>query len=507
MPIINSFDEQEAKKPSSSSSANSRAGAGLGSSSGGLAGDGQGSPGATPPGISGGNASAPKAYSNLLQYISANQDSGATTGRGAANVVQQAGNQATAAQNAYQASGNQATTGLDKGLGVDSKVSDQIKAGASANQDYLGKIAAGGDVKTGEYNAPIPPASTTYQGPGIGDVSVSYGGPQNSGDFKGQAATDQLSAISANERASGLARNAGGGQTGVSALLKDAYLQPQYTAGENNLDSFLAGGTAGGQQALAGVKGIGDQANASYAGINKLFDDRINSAKGIADATNAAYGSQIDASRKLAEGNQATYDKAIADAKAATTTGHDKLLADEKAAAEAAAKKAEEDAKKKADEEAAAAAKVKADADEAEKTRVKQDFSFTPIGTLDKQLAGAQAGGGGTSNNQAPKIQGTAGKVLPPIIKDVSNYFGNTTKAPVSIVKDAVGAVKGDQKATNNTATTIATGGVNKVAPESTKTVTTAVKKAASDIRKKFGYAHGGEVPSYSKLMNMLRGK
>lgn len=198
-------------------------------------------------------------FTNLSNYLQANQGAGAQAGKAAANVVDQAGDKASQAQDSYSSAG----TG------------DVLNAGAAVNVDpsVVGKL------KSGEIAAK--------------DAQVSWKGPNSVSDFTGDTAGKQTAALGATQDVQGKAKAAAGGQSGVASLLRDAYQQPSYTAGENNLDSFLAGGTPSGQKELGRAAGIAQNAQGGYDQINKTLNDQINKEKGWVDSTNKTYNNAI----------------------------------------------------------------------------------------------------------------------------------------------------------------------------------------------------------------------
>lgn len=218
---------------------------------GGATGDGGGLAAKAAPGAPTSSGS----FTNLSNYLQANQGAGAQTGKAAANVVDQAGDKASQAQDTYSSAG----TG------------DVLNAGATVNVDpsVVGKL------KSGEIAAK--------------DAQVSWKGPNSVSDFTGATAGKQTAALGATQDVLGKAKAAAGGQSGVASLLRDAYQQPSYTAGENNLDSFLAGGTPSGQKELGRAAGVAQNAQGGYDQINKTLNDQINNEKGWVDSTNKAY--------------------------------------------------------------------------------------------------------------------------------------------------------------------------------------------------------------------------
>lgn len=329
-------EENKAASDQPGSSPQTTGGAGAGAFVGGTgSGSGQGATTGTSAG--GGSSSTPGGggYTNLSQYLNVNQGSGATTGQAAGNVVQQSADAATGAQGAYSQDATSDINNATSAVGVNQNNLNAINAGQqNINQDTLNQIKSGaysynptGDlnsqIQAGQqassaqaYKGPTDFSSVKYSGPDIGSITAQYGGPQNTSDFQGQTAADQTAAVAANQTAVGNSANAAGGQTGVSALLRQAYQQPQYTQGENNLDAFLAGGTAGGQQALSNASGLGQNVTNAYSGIQNALSGGIQKGIDTANATNTTYKDAIDKATSNSTGTQDYYNTAVSAAKA-----------------------------------------------------------------------------------------------------------------------------------------------------------------------------------------------
>ena len=190
-------------------------------------------------------------YTNLSQYLNANQGSGSTTGQAASNTVVQDVNNANNANNTYF---------------NDAKAqNDAAWAPASVNQNVLNSLTSG-QVRT----AP----TVTYTAP----------------TYNSNTLNDQANAQKANATAVGDAANAGAGQTGVSALLNKTYTNPSYTQGENTLDSFLVGGTSD----LSNVSGLGSGITNSYNGIQASLAGQQNAGYNNAANTNAVYQNAVN---------------------------------------------------------------------------------------------------------------------------------------------------------------------------------------------------------------------
>ncbi len=284
-------------------------------------------------------------YTNLTSYLKANQNSGATTGKAAENVVDQAGRTAADSTKAFGESGWGEIVNGATGLGTTAESLEKIGAGgakrnastaetlasikggiASTDPSVLAQINAGGSgtAYTGPtsvdtaYKGPTSATAASYAGPEASEYYVNYRGPSDTSHFTGDAATRQTKAVGDNDLVYGAAKNAEGGHSGVSALLRSAYQQPSYTAGENNLDAFLAGGTEGGKAELAKAAGVAGKTATSYqalndrltgqiadaeakeASVNKTYDDAVASASVMRSPLllNASFGPYIPAIRQ-----------------------------------------------------------------------------------------------------------------------------------------------------------------------------------------------------------------
>lgn len=528
MAIVGTDQEDEENKlvqPTTSSSPNAHAASDAakgvsygGASGGGLvggAGTGSGQGATTGVASSGvptaGGSPNPGGYTNLSQYLAVNQGGGATAGKAATNVVQQSADAATQAQNAYNTSATGDINNATSAVAVDQGNIDKIKAGtqnvdqatidkinASAygynpDQNVLGKIGsadqasldamvqAGKDASAWSYGGPSDFSKVAYGGPTIDQLTTAYGGPNTTSNFTGQTAANQTEAIGRDQIVEGNAKNAQGGHSGVSALLKEAYQQPQYSAGENNLDAFLAGGTEGGQQALAQAEGIGQGVTNSYSKINDALGGAIQKGKDTATATNKAYKDAANAGVATSSATQGKYASAVQSVK-------DRSAAAQKTATDAAGK-----AKAEIDRRAAEAAAKKA-----------ADTKKSPTVVKDIVDAVKKAGG---------DVAKATKKVTNPLVSDIKNMPSNLVNAPKTLVNNVGGALSGNQHALNDLATSVMTGGANILLPSTTAGVTNTAKKVGgqiSDTTKRWGLAHGGEVPSracYGNLVARLRGR
>lgn len=238
-------------------------------------------------------------YTNLTNYLSANQGSGAAMGKTAENVVGQTGQQANQDLSSYQNSTNAA---INAGTPtVNQGTLNQIKNGVTTGAATTTKNADGSTTTTG--------GKETYTGPT--PAAVSYTGPTDPSKVSGQAATDQSSAYGdiaslvggapgSGTYNGGMVGQAAGGQTGVQSLLKNVYQQPSYTAGESGLDAFLTGGTPGGQASLKDIQtqwgGMGKKADDVNAG---LYSNMIRG-DGTAQNVNTTYKTAVQNAKNQA---------------------------------------------------------------------------------------------------------------------------------------------------------------------------------------------------------------
>lgn len=216
------------------------------------------SSGVITPGDSGGQAPAPKAggnvggFTNLQQYVTANQGNDAQMGQKVQGVVGDDAQKSDAAVSNYQGAGSQAvdqgTVKWDKGLGNEvmkdptKVVSDQSKS--QAFQRML----------TGKY-----------AGPNVSTDVAGYGDAQ-----------------AANQVVKNDLESARGDNAGRQGLLDKAYGRAGYSQGEKTLDSFLLGAGQGGQQSLNDIQ-------ANYGGKANAFEDASSAlGQSIANAQQAS---------------------------------------------------------------------------------------------------------------------------------------------------------------------------------------------------------------------------
>lgn len=551
---VNDDDDQ----PTSSSSSNARAAAasaqGLpyGGASGGFVGgtgtgSGQGATTTMPATSTSAQAPRGNSYANLSQYLQANQGTGAMTGRAAENVVQQSADQAKGLQNAYQSQASSEIENATKPLQLNQDTIAKIKSGtATVDQGTLDKIAKGaytysptqvgdygkadekvlnnivasGSAATSPYSGPTDFSKVVYGGPSLDQVKVGpYGGPTsaNIGGFSANTEAARQAALQQAGVAQGNVQNAQGGQSGVAALLRQAYQQPNYTVGENSLDSFLAGGTQGGRQALGQAAGVGKDVADSYSKIQDALSGKINTGLGLSDQTNKAYQDAINAATKASGATADTYNKAVQAATAQGTANETAAQNAAKLAQDELNKRAQAaaEAKKAADAAAAKQAADEAAAKKAAATKATQTAPTTgtnaPGETLNDVAFGDLVGLRNNIGNAAQQ----AAHYLNPVygVNRLSNQLAawakqagvpttptNALNQITQAAQNAGGAVSGVTKDIGNQLST-AGQAIGGAASNAAKTSGSSIAKAA----KKLHFAHGGEVPSYNQLVSRLR--
>jgi chemotaxis protein histidine kinase CheA len=472
MAVIGTEDPNDPNNPAGGTA--SPGGNVLGGSGGGSGfvggGTGQGATTSTAP-VSAGNTAAPSSsghFTNLSQYLGANQGAAATTGHGVENVLNQSANNAADFGGKYnQSASKDITTGsqnldvsqdtlgaiksgtqnLDQGqldkiqsgiAKIDPEIEAKIKAGAAGvDPTILASIAAGADA-SGTYKGPAAPAisyggpttfQTDYSGPA--SIDAGYKGPTQAaaenaryagpafGAWTGDTANYQGQALGAAQEATGKAGQANGGFSGVSSLLKSTYQQPQYTKGENNLDTFLVGGNEEARGAIQSGAANASQAQGKYDAINQALGNQISGAQAKAAATNKTYDDAINAAQATSKATGEAYNAAIKKAKEDTTakTQYDADLAAAQAQVKGtqdtynqAMTKATADsvAKKKAADEAAAQAAAKAAADKAAAIAAAPPINNNQTAA---QAAGEQISNAANQNNTSKVINSALGGI------------------------------------------------------------------------------------------------
>ena len=465
-----------------------------GAGGGGAAGDG-GSGQAAP------THDASSGYTNLVSYLGANQDAGSTTGKAAGNVVQQSADKATSSANAF---GNQAGNDISKaieGVSLDPTKEAQIASSAvnfdpnkqadlasyiKADSGQLAGIAAGlkdvgdstvnnsdgsktvtsgvktyGGPESVSYRGPAAPTAASHKYSDGNGFAVSYGGPGQDANgnitgLAGASATAQTNYLGDQGVLDGNAKNAGGGQAGVAGLLKSAYQQPNYTAGENNLDAFLSNGTSGGQQALSQASGLGSAVSSGYSALQKQLGGYANTGATTAKATNDRYNRDVANANSITDATNTTYAKNYSD----LVAGVNKQYAD-------------------------AISKAKAGQSKGTTTTIAAPIINVP--TPPPPTTDTSSGGSGS------------GPV--PIINLPITQWGQ------NVANSAAGGIPGITNGVSGTVNTASNqvGNTGTTAYKDTSNTINNAGGAISSVGKKLHLAHGGEVPSYDKLMKQLR--
>lgn len=201
-------------------------------------------------------------WTNLQSYIIANEGKDAEMG---AKVKQGAGMKIEEAKGAAGTLGSKIQSDVDKNKIVDTGINKVLS-------DDPSKIDP--DAFNKQYNA-------TWQGAeSAADFSDDYSKAASSFDQVGAKAnlTDDFS--------------------GRQTLLKDAFNEPKYSAGEQRLDSFILGGGQGGKQAIEQIKQDAAGAKSSWEDLLKEFNDKLQTGKDItnqtAQQTKDAYQKAVD---------------------------------------------------------------------------------------------------------------------------------------------------------------------------------------------------------------------
>ena len=219
-------------------------------------------------------------YTNLQNYLTANEGNDTLMGQGAAGVANAAGQGAVQAMDTMQ---NNANSQISSGtVNVDPEKEKQIAFDPGAGfQGRISNLSKGGTDSGGQYN---------YGGPS--SVNTTYGGPQSYNEING--ALDTAGKVGNAQSVADQSKTT----PGVSTLLKSAYGQPGYSSGENQLDTLVTQSGTGGQGQLNKIGqdwgGITDTANNMYGGIQS----QIQAGKDTSAATGAKYAGDIAQAQK-----------------------------------------------------------------------------------------------------------------------------------------------------------------------------------------------------------------
>lgn len=244
--------------------------------------------------VSGGASPRPtqgsKGWTNLQNYVAANEGTGQRMAGDVSSKVTQRASDASQAGQSY------ATT-----------ASERVRQGtANVDNDILKAVReapttiAGDEGKKQAFNQ---------------QLNATYAGPQAYSDIEGFQ--------DAGKKYKGVAQNADQARTfeGRSTLLDDVYGRPSYTRGEKNLDSFLIGGGDGRDQMEAVAKnyGTGSQFENSWDELLSKVSGQIDQGRATTDATRNAARETLDSEISTVDSRFADY-KSKADQTNATNT-------------------------------------------------------------------------------------------------------------------------------------------------------------------------------------------
>lgn len=161
--------------------------------------------------------------------------------------------------------GGGAFIGSGSGQGATTSVHAPTSSGSYTNlENYIGANQGGSDVKMGQAAYGVVDTAGKEANKaisGLHTAASAAGNPEDVTQFSEyQPAQNAVGKVAGTKNSDtgkysgGLLGSLNGGQNGVGSLLKDAYAQPSYTAGENQLDAFLTGASQGGQQRLGAAQ-------------------------------------------------------------------------------------------------------------------------------------------------------------------------------------------------------------------------------------------------------------
>lgn len=157
-------------------------------------------------------------FTNLRQYLAANQGNDGQMGQQVSRVVDQSAQQASSKLQNFQQTGAKE---VQAGTVRDAGIVDAVRSAPEAvNRDAFTK----------QYNA-------TYAGPAEASRVTGY-----------------QDAVQSTNQLRGKVQNAGGGMAERATLLREAYAAPGYKRGEQRFDSFLLGAGQQGQNALKDIQ-------------------------------------------------------------------------------------------------------------------------------------------------------------------------------------------------------------------------------------------------------------
>lgn len=178
-------------------------------------------------------------WTNLMDYVGANQGNDAKMGEAVKGSIDSRANQAQSMADDYS---NRANEQIESGTVRDQGIVDSVKTNAA-------------DVAKNQREQFDKQWNAYYQGPnqaadiqGYGDTGAQY-----------KAVQDRAQAAQSHE--------------GRKTLLEDQYNRPTYTAGEKNLDSYILGSGSQGRQVLNDI-------NQQYGGYASGWDNLVDSVSG-----------------------------------------------------------------------------------------------------------------------------------------------------------------------------------------------------------------------------------
>lgn len=198
-------------------------------------------------------------FTNLQNYVKANQGNDAGIGNRVQQVVSGSANKADQARTGYV---NTATQAVNSATVKDNNVIEAVKNNpANVNKADFQK----------QYNA-------TYQGP---QDYTTIGGYQD--------------AISTTKGVEDRVKAASGTSTGAQSLVKEGFSNPRYTAGEQRLDSFLLTAGDQGKQALSDIRSTysdyGQRLTDASQNVSNLIDTGRQTTEQTRADTRAAFDS------------------------------------------------------------------------------------------------------------------------------------------------------------------------------------------------------------------------
>jgi hypothetical protein len=198
-------------------------------------------------------------FTNLMNYVDANQGNDSKMGQAVGNVVSNKADQATNQKVGFQDS---AQAAINKGkVETDTATLDTLKTDATkVDRDAFSRMHQADYDKLGGLQS-----AQSLEGPGgFSDVNNAFA------------------------RVNQTAQDATGNLNQRTNVLKEAYGRPQYTRGEQRLDSFIVGAGQGGQQELQKVAEQNEAVQGNWANTLNLIGENIQGGRATTDATRQA---------------------------------------------------------------------------------------------------------------------------------------------------------------------------------------------------------------------------